>query len=106
MLQKPNPDIELADCYLKKVKSAASRNINFELSFAQFKKLWNTHKCYFTGRQLKHGVSWSLDRIDSSVGYTPSNTVVCDKDLNCKKGGLSLSEIEQIYKGLKKKKLI
>ena len=51
---------------------ASSRNLSFELSKAEFSEITSS-KCYYCGAPPISGV----DRLDSSLGYTRSNTVAC-----------------------------
>jgi hypothetical protein len=79
------PDIHIAKAYLQKNQSAASRGIEFKLSFAEFKSLISSRNCFYTGVKLRES-TFSIDRIDSSKGYTVENCVACLKSLNSLKG--------------------
>lgn len=77
-------DNTIAKKYLNKIQDAQKRKIEFTLSFAQFKRLCHTSKCFYTGTLLtlqtgpeqKHS-DLTLDRVDSSKGYVPGNVVAC-----------------------------
>lgn len=100
-------DLKIALSYTSKAKSSKDRNIDFNLTFNQFKKLYLTNKCAYTGVDLEHGVNWSVDRLDNSEGYTHANSVVCEKGLNGRKRDLTINEMEKILKvWVKRKKLL
>lgn len=79
-------DLTLARKYLNKAQSSKDRGIPFTLSFADYKRLYNRKRCFYTGVLLEHDNNFSLDRIDSSIGYTKENTVPCDLAFNKLKG--------------------
>jgi hypothetical protein len=62
-------------------------------------------KCFYTGLPFEEtgDNSRSIDRIDSAKGYIEGNVVACTVGINGKKSNLSISEIEQIYRGIQKK---
>lgn len=80
-------DVDYARLYCGKSKSAADRGIQFNLTFAQFKKLRKTKVCFYTGVPLTDD-NFSIDRIDAALPYTAKNTVACDKSFNTMKGML------------------
>lgn len=98
-------DLKVAQAYLNKKSQCNTRKINFELTFNQFKKLYLCERCKYTGVKLEHGSNWSIDRIDNNEGYTFANSVVCEKDLNVRKGSLTIKDMEGIIKVWNKKKL-
>lgn len=65
-------------------KSAIRRNLEFNVTVEEIWQLWldQDGKCWYTGWQLEHGVDASLDRIDSSKGYTLSNVKWVHRDIN------------------------
>ena len=93
-------DQQVALKYVAKINSSRARGINFSLTFAQYKRLISTKKCFYTGKLLtKSGdTQFTIDRIDASKGYESGNCVVCCRDINNKKKDLTISEIELIYK--------
>lgn len=100
-------DIEVAQKLVKIQQSAKSRNLAFDLSFAETKKLMTQKKCFFTSEVFdEKKVIRSFDRIDNSKGYVNGNVVACTKDINSKKANLSVAEIVLLYNGLKRKKII
>ena len=81
-------------------KSAAQRNIDFELSFNKLKSLMNQKKCYFT--KVPFGVkgtdlAMSIDRIDNNIGYIDSNVAACTVRINSKKNNLTFEDIKILY---------
>lgn len=82
----PVTDYIVANFYSRKVESCVKRNIPFELSFAQVRRLLKKKTCHYTGIKLTHRSqlpnSWTLDRINSKLGYTKENTVVCSHSIN------------------------
>lgn len=68
--------------YRNKINNAKERNIEWKLSFGQFKKILRSRKCAYTGVKFdlsdeKSPHYITLDRINSSVGYIPGNVVAC-----------------------------
>ncbi len=63
---------------------AKKRGIAWDVTPEQLWDLWISQdgKCAYTGRQLKHGVDASLDRIDNSKGYIPGNIQLGHPDIN------------------------
>lgn len=81
-------EVEIARKYLNKGKNCKDRGVSFELSFSDYKRLLKIKKCQYTGLVLtepEKGIEGknkasdrTLDRLDSSVGYTKGNTyAVC-----------------------------
>lgn len=114
-------DLQVAKAYLNKFANAKSRNIEFTLSFSQFKKVYLTRKCFYTGLEMtffddeeeSHNRlkfhSKSIDRIDASLGYVPGNVVACCNGINKLKGRiendtdpLSVDLIEKMLRKWKK----
>lgn len=58
--------------------------------------------CYYTGRPMYFGSgtddSVSLDRINSLLGYTPDNIVLCQYKVNVVKNNLTISELLEFCK--------
>lgn len=91
-------DIKLMKCYESKYHNSLERNIEFNLTFPQFKKLLKTKYCFYTGKPLTYefGVTdkpfnhVSIERLDSSKGYTKENTVAVCHGLNQLRAKLDL----------------
>ena len=87
-LDTTNFEVYLANKFVNKYKSASSRNIEFNLTFSQYKALMKRKKCFYTGTVLldkveaEHPDKRTLDRVDNTLGYTKSNTVVCTHKAN------------------------
>lgn len=100
-------DIEVAQKMVKLQQSAKSRNLPFDLSFAEVKKVLTQKKCFFTGETFDAVTHIrSFDRVNNEEGYVNGNVVACTKDFNSKKANLSVSDIVLMYNGLKRKKII
>lgn len=74
-------DSALAGLYLYKLESCKERLIPWELSLSDMRRIIKRTKCYYSGlnieRDGKSRNRMTLDRIDSSKGYTKENTVPC-----------------------------
>ena len=87
-----NADYHCAKKFLSKYNDSRRREIEFTLTIDEFKKLLQKKRCYYTGIRLSDicppngGTPLqnyrTFDRIDSSKGYTKSNTVVCIHKVN------------------------
>lgn len=82
-----------------KKSDAFKKGIEFKLSYEQYKKIWMGETCFYTDKELTQE-NKSIDRVDSTKGYTVENSVLCDKDLNVSKGNLSKEQIDALYKKL------
>ena len=107
-------DVTVAKSFVNKAKNAAERGISFELTFAQFKRIYSAKTCFYTGIELTEVDSENrpkfttrtLDRIDSSQGYIKGNVVACCNGINAFKGQLedkkNLLTPEIVYKTIDK----
>ena len=86
---------------LSSIKSGAKhRNLDFEIDYKFIQKLWKIQKglCYYTKVPMKltarkkDPYQVSIDRIDSSLGYTEKNTVLCCQAINYMKNDYSLED--------------
>lgn len=79
---------------------AKTRGIYFNLTIKELDDIFEKQNglCYYTGRKLlpaetrvpsKTESNISLDRVDSSLGYTKDNIVMCVKNANLAKHVLS-----------------
>ena len=71
-------------------RGAVQRGLTFNLTIED---IWNKcidqdFKCRFTGLELIWDENASIDRIDSSLGYNPSNIQIVDKRINMLKRDL------------------
>ena len=75
-------------------KSARQRGISFDLTLEQLKSM--PLFCHYTGNELvlesNNLNTISLDRLDSSKGYTPNNVVFCCSFVNLMKHELSYDD--------------
>lgn len=81
-------DAQLHEYYTQYQYSAASRKLSFELSKEDFEKLITQH-CVYCDREPRATLKKfnkskniilrknGIDRIDSSLGYTPENCITC-----------------------------
>lgn len=70
----------LARRYLSKIDSSRTRDILFELSFNEYKRLVSRKTCYYTGLRFNSSnpnLRLTVERIDSTKGYTKENSVAC-----------------------------
>ena len=107
-------DIQIAQKLTAKYANALKRGIHFNLSFKRMKQLCKQKTCFFTGikfheyikplepGETEHPYAMTIDRIDSSLGYTDDNVVACTNEFNKLKSNLSLQTIERMYKGVQK----
>ena len=97
-------------------KNADKRSMVFEITIDDIQKQWNNQKglCYFTGQPLKFfptknrekdnilSTQASLDRIDSTIGYTAENVVWTTKTINRSKSYFNKEDFvkmcEMVYK--------
>lgn len=83
-------------------RSAKKRNIPFDLTFDQIKSIPLT--CHYTGNALtlegNHPNTISLDRIDSSKGYTITNVVFCCSFVNIMKHKTSYEDFLSACKAI------
>ena len=92
-------DVEVARKILNIHQSALDRKLEFDLSFAETKKILETSVCFYTG--IKFEIDGPNSRpfywVDSTKGYINGNVVACTVDFNGKKSNLSLEEITILY---------
>jgi hypothetical protein len=81
-------------------RSAKARNIKWELTLEDIKEMPLT--CYYSGVELSlkgcEPNSISLDRLDSSKGYTKDNVVFCTVDINRMKWTITEDHFTEICK--------
>lgn len=99
-------DLKLAQKYVGLKGSSKERGLEFDISLSEFKRIYNTKRCFYTGKKLIHGTNFSLDRVDNTKGYISGNVVACDKAFNLIKNNLTIEQIKYLYKGLIKHKNI
>lgn len=79
-------------------KSAAKRNQEFTLTIADIVECWSAQSgiCAYSGRQMMLEAGYfntvSIERIDSSVGYTPNNTILVCQAINRMKSDFPFDE--------------
>ncbi len=97
-------DLEVAKKLVQLQQSANHRNLDFNLTFKTVKRLLTVKNCYYTGAKFEDegSLSRSIDRVDTNRGYVEGNVVACTVDINGKKANLSNSEIEMLYRKIKR----
>ena len=94
---------------LSSIKSGAKhRNLDFEIDYKFIQKLWKIQKglCYYTKVPMKltarqkNPYQVSIDRIDSNLGYSIENTVLCCQSINYMKNDYSLKDFNLFINSL------
>jgi hypothetical protein len=78
--------------------------LEFSLDINDLKEMWDNQGglCYYTGKPMVIGPSErrmhcvSIDRVDSGLGYTRDNVVLCRGIVNLMKNELSIDEFLEI----------
>ena len=96
-------------------KSASNRRLTFDLTIHKLSKELKKKTCPFLGIKLLSRFGYiavdgeptpdnlaTLDRIDSSLGYTDENTIICSMRANSVKGNGTLEEFKKIVKVMEK----
>lgn len=85
-------------------KSATKRKQQFELTIQDIVDCWNNQSelCAYSGRKMNLEAGYletvSIERIDSSVGYTVSNTILVCQAINRMKSDFELNEFFDLCK--------
>lgn len=78
--------------YISKSQNAASRGIEFKLTYRGFCNMMKAKRCFYTGVVLNDidgdPNQRSIDRIDSNKPYQTGNVVACSRAFNQLKGSL------------------
>lgn len=100
------------DLYLSYKRRSKMRSIAFELTKTQFQILTKSN-CHYCGQKpaqiikANHGVNGEyiyngIDRIDSAIGYIPSNVYPCCKNCNVAKASMRVEEflswVERVFR--------
>jgi len=103
-------DLHIAKKLLHIYKSANSRDIEFDLSFATVRREMKRKCCYYTGIEMNekdHDPNQrTFDRVDNEKGYVDGNVVACTQSINFSKANLTIPDTMLIVKAYKKLKLI
>lgn len=79
-------------------KTAAMRRLEFSITFEEVQQLLLKQRglCFYSGRQMTLSTNdpckLTLDRVDSSLGYTAGNVVLCAYAANLMKRALSVED--------------
>lgn len=88
-------DVSVYGKYKSYKRNANHRNIEFDITFADFKEITSKECSYCGSKEKLNGI----DRLDNAKGYTIENCVSCCEWCNIIKIDHSASELkEQIYK--------
>lgn len=74
--------------------SAKKRGYSFSLSFNDWKQLYLEEICYYCETPAE---VTSIDRVDNTLGYTPSNCVMSCMSCNKLKSHMTLEQIRIFY---------
>lgn len=104
-------DLQVASKYHQLIASARSRNLDFNLTLFDIKKLLTRKTCFYSKVKLTEDPQSkyrrTIDRIDCTKGYVKGNVVACTSEMNSLKEQLfehkiiDLNGIENIIKTLK-----
>lgn len=105
--------------YCAMLKRAQDRGKEFNLNLTSIRNLLRTKKCPYTGitLQIYHyppGTSQSMiprdslsiERLDCDKGYVKGNVIAISHEANLARGDLSIQQIENMYKVMKRRKLL
>lgn len=97
---------------LQKVKIRAKRKgLDFSLETKDILDIWEKQngKCYYTkepmtwgAKEVNYNTHMSIDRVDSTKGYTKDNVVLCSARINTIKNNISIEELNSICENLNK----
>ena len=80
-------------------KSAIRRKLKFELSFEEWKELYDTKDCFYC---LEPTTFKSIDRVNNNLGYSVENCVMACHECNSLKSNYSKEEVIKLIKIYKK----
>ena len=81
------------DKYRRKKYTSKRRGIDFNLSFHEYEAFYAEKLCYYCG---EHPVKKTIERVNSSIGYEPSNCVMVCLRCNLLKKSFSKDELRLI----------
>lgn len=82
-------DIKVAEKYLQLLRSAASRNLPFNLTMVDVRNLLTRKTCFYTGVKFGTGdLVRTIDRKNPNKGYVKGNVVACTSKSNSFKENL------------------
>ena len=87
---------------------AFQKGWDFDLDYKYLTELYNKQKgkCYYTNLKMKYKKgpktfdTMSLDRIDSSKGYTKDNVVLCLNCINMLKSDHNMKDFKKVFRGI------
>lgn len=97
-------DKEVVVKYASLSHSAESRGIEFNLSLKRIRQLLSTTRCAYSRIPFDaYKNKRTIERIDSSKGYTDDNTIAVCGRANAAKADLTYKELRAIVQFMKKK---
>lgn len=66
----------------EKIKNAQKRELVFDMSLAQFKRMFKQGTCAYSGEEFEHTGDMTIERLDPLIGYTHGNCVIVRDKLN------------------------
>lgn len=66
----------------EKIKNAGKRNLIFDFTLAQFKRLFKQGTCAYSGEAFDGTNDMTIERLDPLVGYTHGNCVIVRDKMN------------------------
>ena len=92
--------------FTKAKQGATSRKLEYSITEKEIKEILEkqNYKCVYTGRDLEINPTSpdtvSMDRVDSTKGYTKDNVVMCTSAANMAKNDLSTEEFKILIKDI------
>lgn len=100
-------DSQVCRKFLSIEQRSIEKEINFNLTFPDVKKLLKRKTCYYTGQPMvltgktvASNNSLTFDRKDNSKGYIKGNVVACTFSFNQLKDNLTIEQIKALSKTL------
>lgn len=66
----------------EKIKNAAKRNLTFDFTLAQFKRMFKQGTCAYSGQAFDGTNDMTIERLDPLIGYTHGNCVIVRDKMN------------------------
>lgn len=77
-------DVTLAKRYINKFNKCVAREIDWQISFSDYKRLMKIKRCQYTGMELtdpdcepNKPTDRTIDRINAELPYTKDNIIIC-----------------------------
>ena len=87
--------------YRNKKTDARRRGIEFSITLEQFTDIVMQETCFYSKKKLTvFDDDFTIERLDSNLGYVDGNVVICKQEYNNVKSKFSKEQINNIYKAL------